>query len=159
MPARTSAPIDTPPDRKPYPPKRHLVADAEDTVQRRNPPGEVSEQFAAEVRRQLVERQISKAQLAADLGWTPARVNKLLRPDGPTQALTIDDALAIAKAMGAGFTSLMVGAGLVPDAPVDLVDAVWTDGRIEKASRQMIVRAIELARTVSEQAGGHLEGG
>lgn len=152
MPARIPAQ-----ERKPYPIRRHKVDPTEDTVQRRNPPGESSVAFAAEVRRQLQERQISKAQLAADLGWTAARINKLLRPDGPTQALTLDDAVAIAKAMDAGFTSLTVGAGLVPDAPVDLVDAVWTDPHIGKASRQMIVRAIQLARSVDQETGSDLE--
>ena len=144
-------------ERKPFPIRRHLVAPAEDTVARRNAPGDGSVQLAAEIRRQLSERQLTKAYLAAELGWTAARVNKLLRPDGPTQALTVDDMIAVAHAMRADPRQLLVGAGLVADVPVDLVDAVWTDARIGKASRQMIVRAIELARSVAEQADGDFD--
>lgn len=159
MPARKPAPDAPPaaPDRKPFPPKRHKVAPAEDPVARRNAPGETTSQLAAEINRQLDERGMSKTEFATRVGWNKSRVNKLLRPEGPTQAMTVDDLAAIGRALGVDPSTFLVGAG-ISSAQVDLIDAVYSDARLGKASRQMIVRAVQLARTVDEQAASNVEG-
>lgn len=160
MPARRTAPAqpDAPADRKPFPPRRHKVAAAEDQVTRRNAPGETTVALAQEVNRQLEERALTKTDFATKVGWNKSRVNKLLRPEGPTQAMTVDDLHAIARALGCDPTVFWIASG-ISAAQVDLLDAAHSDRQIGRADRRMIVRIIELARTSGEDAGDGTEAG